>query len=396
MFSLLLAVIYLSFISLGLPDTLLGAGWPVMQGVFNVPLSYMGIITVIISLGTVISSLFTDKAVSRLGTGLTTAISVGMTALALLGFALANRFWMLCLLAVPYGLGAGAVDAALNNYVALHYASRHMNWLHACWGVGATISPNIMGFALAKGMGYRAGYGFVSVIQCALCIALFCTLFLWKRPTGENEVETKTLSLSQAVRIPGVPWVILAFFAYCAVECTASSWAATYYVNSCGFGAEIAASLASFGCLGITVGRIISGFVSDKLGDRNMIRMGSAVMLFGALIVAASPLYTYLAPVGLLLAGLGCAPVYPAIIHSTPFNFGKENSQSLVGIQMASAYMGIVLMPALFGVLAEVISLALYPWYLAGLTVLLFVASERLNRAVDRNRAQKIASERKE
>jgi fucose permease len=264
-----------------------------------------------------------------------------------------------------------------------------MNWLHACWGVGATISPNIMGFALAKGLGYRAGYGFVSVIQCVLSIALFCTLFLWKKPTGEGEEQVKPLSLKNAVRIPGVPWVILAFFAYCSVEGTASTWAASYYVNARNFSVVTAASLASFGCLGLTVGRIISGFVSDKLGDRNMIRTGTAVMLFGALIVALSPLYTYLAPVGLILTGLGCAPVYPAIIHSTPFNFGKENSQSLVGIQMASAYMGFVLMPALFGVLAEVISLALYPWYLAGLTVLLFIASERLNRTVDRCHAQK-------
>ncbi len=387
MFSLLLAVIYLSFISLGLPDTLLGAGWPVMQGQLGVPLSYMGIITVIISLGTVISSLFTDKAVHYMGTGLTTAVSVGMTALALLGFALAKEFWMLCLLAVPYGLGAGAVDAALNNYVALHYASRHMNWLHACWGVGATISPNIMGIALAKGFGYRAGYGFVSVLQCVLCIALFCTLFLWKKPTGESEVPSKPLSLAKAVRIPGVPWVILAFFAYCSVEGTASTWAATYYVNARGFDAVTAASLASFGCLGLTVGRIISGFVSDKLGDRNMIRIGTAVMLLGTFIVALSPICTYLAPVGLIFTGLGCAPVYPAIIHSTPFNFGKENSQSLVGIQMASAYMGFVLMPALFGVLADFVSIAVYPWYLAGLTVLLLLASERLNRAVDRTHA---------
>ena len=221
MVSLLLAIIYLSFISLGLPDTLLGAGWPVMQGQLGVPLSYMGILTVIISLGTVVSSLFTDKAVQKMGTGLTTAVSVGMTALALLGFALASEFWMLCLIAVPYGLGAGAVDAALNNYVALHYASRHMSWLHACWGLGATISPNIMGFALAKGMGYHAGYGFVAVIQCVLCIVLLSTLFLWKRKeSGEEEVQTEPLPIKKAVRIGGVPWVMLSFFLYCSIEGT--------------------------------------------------------------------------------------------------------------------------------------------------------------------------------
>ena len=386
MVSLLLAIIYIAFISLGLPDSLLGSAWPIMQGQLGVPLSYAGIITMIIAGGTIVSSLFADRVIRKLGTGLVTAISVALTAAGLMGFSLSTEFWMICVLAIPYGLGAGAIDAALNNYVALHYSSRHMSWLHAFWGVGVTISPYIMSFCLTRDLGWEMGYRSVSFIQISLTAVLFATLPLWKKAakvhTQEEEVIPKVLSVPQALKLKGAPNVLIAFFCYCALESTAGLWATSYLVGHRGVDAETAASFAALYYLGITIGRVLNGFVADKFGDRTMIRTGILVMAAGIVLVALPLPTTLPCLIGLVVIGLGCAPVYPCIIHSTPVNFGKENSQSLVGIQMASAYTGSTLMPPLFGVIAQYIHIGLYPLYLGIFTLVMLWMTEALNRKI--------------
>ena len=386
MVSLLLAIIYIAFISLGLPDSLLGSAWPIMQGQLGVPLSYAGIITMIIAGGTIVSSLCADRVIRRLGTGLVTAISVALTAAGLMGFSFSTEFWMLCVLAVPYGLGAGAIDAALNNYVALHYSSRHMSWLHAFWGVGVTISPYIMSFCLTRDLGWEMGYRSVSFIQIALTAVLFATLPLWKRAaTGskqEEEVTPTVLSVPQALKLKGAPNVLLAFFCYCSLESTAGLWASSYLVGFRGIDPETAASFAALYYLGITAGRVLNGFIADRFGDRTMIRTGILVLATGVVLVALPLPTTLPCLIGLVIIGLGCAPIYPCVIHSTPVNFGKENSQSLVGIQMASAYTGSTLMPPLFGLIAQYVSIGLYPLYLGIFTLVMLVMTESLNRKI--------------
>lgn len=383
--SLLLAIIYLAFISLGLPDSLLGSAWPTMQGDLGVPISYAGIISMIISGGTIVSSLMSSAVIRRLGTGPVTAISVGMTAAALFGFSVSGSFLPLCLWAVPYGLGAGAVDAALNNFVALHYSSRHMSWLHAFWGVGVTISPYIMSACLTGGLGWHMGYRTVSIMQIALTAVLVFTLPLWKGKQAESgEDSAKNVPLHKAVRIPGVPLILIAFLGCCALETTAGMWASSYLVGSRGITAETAARFTALFYMGETISRILSGFVADRLGDKNMIRIGGCVMLLGVVLIMLPVEFLSLA--GLLVVGLGIGPVYPAIIHSTPNSFGRENSQALVGIQMASAYCGSTFMPPLFGLIAQYISVGLYPFYLLFFGVLMVLMTELLNRKLAKTR----------
>lgn len=377
MVSLLLAIIYMAFISLGLPDSLLGSAWPVMRLELGAPLSFAGIISMIIAGGTIVSSLLSSRMIQRLGAGLVTAISVGMTAAALFGFSVSGSFPLLCLWAVPYGLGAGAVDAALNNYVAVHYSSRHMSWLHAFWGVGVTISPYIMSGCLTSGKGWQAGYRSVSILQVALTVVLFAALPLWKRTGGEDE-SAGNVPLSQAVKIPGVPFVLLAFFGFCALETTAGLWASSYLVGARGVDPETAARFTALFYMGETVGRVANGFIADRFGDRNMIRTGILVMLAGVALVLVPANGVALA--GLVVIGLGAAPVYPCIIHATPGNFGKENSQALVGIQMASAYCGSTFMPPLFGLVAQYAGVGLYPFFLLFFAVLMLLMTETLNR----------------
>lgn len=418
MTSLLLAVIYLAFIGLGLPDSLLGAAWPAMQPSLGVPLSYAGIISMIIALGTVVSSLQSDRLTLRLGTGRVTAISVGMTAAALLGFSLSGSFCQLCLWAIPYGLGAGSVDAALNNYVALHYKSRHMSWLHCMWGVGAAAGPYLMGQALTGGAGWAAGYATVAGLQALLTLLLLCSLPLWQKrpgaaaqarptqaqatqttqttqtqaaqtapasvpatqPQGVQEAEEKRrpLPLAAVVRIRGVREVMLAFFCYCAVEQTCGLWASSFLHLGRGMSAERAAGLAALFFLGITAGRAVSGFLTLRLSDARMIRLGQLLLLLGTILLLL-PLEGC-AFAGLLLAGLGCAPIYPCIIHATPSHFGKEQSQTIIGVEMAAAYIGTMLMPPLFGVLAGRIAVTLLPLYLLALLALMTAMTERLER----------------
>ena len=381
MVQLLLVIIYLSFISLGLPDSLLGAAWPSMYPKLGVPISYAGAISMIIALGTVISSLQSDRLTRKLGTGKVTAISVATTALALFGFSVSRSFWMLCLWAIPYGLGAGSVDASLNNYVALHYESKHMSWLHCMWGIGATVGPYIMGWALTGGLGWNRGYRIISLLQIGLTAILIFSLPLWKgRPQpadGASAEATGPLSLRQIVRIPGVREVMLCFFGYCSVEQTAGLWAASYLTLYRGVAPETAASFASLFFLGITVGRALSGFITLKLDDVKMVRLGLGIILLGVLIMLL-PLGQTISLAGLILIGLGCAPIYPCLIHSTPAHFGSDRSQAIIGVQMASAYVGTCLMPPVFGLIAGALSTALLPVYLLLFLLLMSWMHERL------------------
>ena len=384
MFQILLLIIYLSFISLGLPDGLLGAAWPSIYQEFSVPVSYAGIISMIIAFGTIISSLQSDRLTRTLGTGKVTAISVSMTAAALFGFSLSRSMAGLCLWAIPYGLGAGGVDAALNNYVALHYESRHMSWLHCMWGVGATIGPYVMGFMLTGGMGWPAGYRAVGVIQLVLAVILFGSLPLWKRRTNPGAVSAdglggEALSLREVISIPGAKEIMVCFFCYCALEQTTGLWASSYLTLHEGVPAVTAAGFASMFFIGITIGRGISGFITMKLSDRQMIRLGQAIIGIGILILLL-PLGAKASLAGLIIIGMGCAPVYPCIIHSTPDHFGAENSQAVIGVQMASAYIGILLMPPLFGLIADKISSGLLPVFLLILLAVMILMHEKLNR----------------
>ena len=381
MLHLLLGIIYLAFISLGLPDSLLGSAWPAMYREFAVPVSYAGGISAIISIGTVISSLQSDRLTKRLGTGRVTALSVLTTAVALFGFSVSHSFAALCLWAIPYGLGAGSVDASLNNYVALHYASRHMSWLHCMWGLGASLGPYIMGYALTGG-GWSTGYRIISLLQFALAAALLLTLPLWKtKATGTAGAERpQPLPLKKVIRIPGAKEVMAMFFCYCAVEQTAILWASSYLALRWGLSAQEAASHASLFFVGITAGRALSGFLTLKFNDAQMIRLGQAVLLAGVLCLLL-PFGTSSALTGLVLVGLGCAPVYPSIIHSTPDRFGADQSQAIIGIQMASAYVGTCLMPPLFGLIANHISVSLLPPYLLVLLAMMALMHERLLKA---------------
>lgn len=391
MYSLLLVIIYLAFISLGLPDSLLGSAWPVMQGGLDVPVSYAGIVTMIISGGTIVSSLFSDRLTRKFGAGLVTAISVLLTAVALVGFSLSGSFWLLCLWAIPYGLGAGAVDAALNLYVALYYSSRQMSWLHCCWGVGAAISPYIMGFYLTNQHNWQGGYRAVAVLQLGLAAILFISLPLWqahRQKKGTGEVVANHLSLKDIWGLKGVKLVLLTFLAYCALEQTTGLWASTYLVQARGIDPETAARFGSFFFLGITFGRFLSGFIADRLGDRQLIRLGTLIMLLGTLFILLPLKSDGFALAGLIVLGFGGAPIYPAIIHATPANFGKENSQSVIGIQMAAAYVGTTFMPPLFGTLVQYVSIRLYPFYLLVFGLIVLISSERLVKAIPLSETQ--------
>ena len=387
MVHLLLAIIYLAFISLGLPDSLLGAAWPSMYPEFGVPVSYAGIVSMIIAAGTIVSSLQSDRLTRRLGAGKVTAISVAMTAAALFGFSVTGNFWLLCIWAIPYGLGAGSVDAALNNYVALHYKSSHMSWLHCMWAVGATLGPYIMGYALSNGSGWNAGYRYIGVIQVALTAVLFVSLPLWRtrggaRKNGSSAADSgagEALTLRQIVRIPGAKEVMVCFFCYCAVEQTTTLWVSSYFTLYRGLPVETAASFASVFFVGITVGRALGGFVTMKLSDTQMIRLGQVLIAVGVVTMLFADGYAF-SLVGLGLVGLGCAPIYPSIIHSTPGHFGAERSQAIIGVQMASAYVGSCLMPPVFGLIANHISVSLLPAFLFAMLALMVVSHELLTR----------------
>lgn len=381
--SILLAVIYISFIGLGLPDALLGAAWPNIYPNFEVPISYAGIVSMIIALGTVISSLQSDRLTKKYGTAKITITSVGLTALAIWGFSISNSFIMLCLWAIPYGLGAGSVDAALNNYVAIHYESKHMSWLHCMWGIGAALGPYIMGAILTGGASWKEGYGFVAKLQIALTAILFVSYPIWKesnQSSNEDCNNLKTLHLTDVLKDSRIRAILICFFCYSAIEQTTMLWASSYLNLAKEVSEQVATTFASMFCIGITIGRGINGFIAMRLNDKQMIRMGQIIILLGV-IVMFLPTKGEISLISLVLVGLGCAPIYPCIIHSTPDHFGEENSQAVIGFQMASAYIGTSIMPPLFGLIAQYISIRLLPLYLLILLVLMVCCHELLERS---------------
>ena len=375
MYSFLLALIYLAFISLGLPDSLLGAGWPVMHTELGVSVSFMGIISMVISGGTIVSSLLSDKLTHKFGTRAVTLTSVLLTVAALFGFSFSGSFSMLIIFAVPYGLGAGAIDAALNNYVALHYKAKHMSWLHCFWGVGAIISPFIMSFAL-KNLNWNSGYRIVGFIQLAIALLLLVTLPVWKINKTESTADTKRVGLTAALKIKGVPFLLIGFFAYCAAEATAMYWASTYFTEVKGISGDRAASFAALFYIVIKLGRFASGFITERLGDRRMILLGTGILACGIMILLI-PVQSYMtAFAAFLVIGFGCAPIYPCIIHSTPANFGAENSGAIIGIQMASAYVGSTFIPPLFGLFGNAVGFSVMPVYLLAFFALMIIMTE--------------------
>ena len=424
MFSILLLMIYLAFISLGLPDALLGSAWPIMYQEFAVPVSYSGTVFMIICGGTICSSLNSEKLNRRFGTGKITAISVLLTAIALFGFSISHSFLMLCLFAIPYGLGAGSVDAALNHYVALHYSSRHMSWLHCMWGLGASVGPYIMGFVLQRGEPWNRGYLIVSIIQFTLAIILFCSLSLWKKnqeELTENAASTakqedsqqnnslqeatseespkqeslsseapkqRALSLKEVFAIPGAKESLASFYGYCALEQTVGLWAGSFMVLALGMEEKLAASYVALFYFGITFGRFLSGFFTMKWKDEQMVLGGSAIVFFGIFLLF-TPWSKALVLPALILIGLGCAPVYPSVIHSTPYNFGVEHSSALIGAQMASAYVGTLIMPPLFGVLGRSFSMKLFPYYSMFLLLFMVFTYRRMLQVTKKARREK-------
>lgn len=376
MFHLLLAIIYLSFISLGLPDSLLGSAWPSMYQGLSVPLSYAGYLSMIITCCTVVSSLFSDRMVRAMGTGPVTFISVAMTAAALFGFSASDSFSGLCLWAVPYGLGAGSVDAALNNFIAVHFEAKHMSWLHCFWGIGATLGPYIMGRSLAGHFGWNQGYRVISILQIILTVLLLLSLPLWKTAserTTEDGAVPVSLKAGQILSLPGTRPVFAAFFCYCSLEQVTGLWGSSYLVLEKGIPAGDAASLVSLFFLGITGGRLLSGFLTLRLSTGNLIRLGQGTALAGILLLVFSHSQLFLCA-GLLFIGFGCAPIYPCLLHQTPERFGVQASQSMMGFQMASAYLGSMVSPPLAGLLTEKISPAVWPVFqLLFLFVMIFM-----------------------
>jgi fucose permease len=384
MANLLLVIIYLAFISLGLPDAVLGSAWPVIHENLNVSVSSVGIMTMIISGGTIISSLFSQKVIKVFGTGKVTMVSVAMTAIGLIGISVTPSYLGMCILAIPLGLGAGSVDSALNNFVALHYEAKHMNWLHCFWGIGATAGPFLMSMFLLRENGWRTGYSTIGTIQAILVIALITTLPIWKKFEKNEDVteaEKRNTSIIALLKLKGAKPALLAFFCYCSVEATTGLWGSSFLVISKGISAEKAAKWVSLYYLGITMGRFLAGFIAMKFNNKKMIRLGQIISFCGA-ITLVIPFSVYFQMVGLIFIGLGCAPIYPAMLHETPNRFGSEMSQGIMGIQMATAYVGSTFMPPLFGIIGKHMAFNLLPFFLVAIVIIMIVSTERVNQII--------------
>jgi len=378
---LLLIIIYFAFISLGLPDSMLGSAWPSMYITLKVPLHYAGFVSMIIYCGSIISSIFSEKIIRRFSTGTVTMISVFLTAAALFGFSVSGSFVFLCLCAIPLGLGAGTVDAALNNYVALHYKSRHMSWLHCFWGIGASSGPIIISYCLSQRHSWNLAYRTVSIIQFCLVLLLIISLPLWKKKMSresERPEKSETIKYSKLLKIAGVKEVLSAFFCYCAIEFTTGLWGASFLVMERGIPPETAAKWVSLYYIGITFGRFISGFITMKLTNRRMIRLGQVIIGCG-IIIMILPFANTLLP-GFFMIGLGCAPIFPSLIHETPVNFGREYSQAIMGLQVGSAYIGSTIMPPVFGWIASFLSFRMFPVFIGFVLIIMIILIEALNR----------------
>lgn len=369
MATILLIVIYIDFIGLGIPDSLFGAAWPAIYTEFGLPISYASFVTVIIYGGTVASSLLSAKVINRFGTAKVTAVSTALTAAGLLGFSFSGGLIWLCLFAVPLGLGAGAIDSALNNYIALHYKATHMSFLHCAYGVGVTLSPYLMALALSDNNDWRGGYRIAFFIQIGITAVTLFSLPLWSKirrintHDEEEDAAPRTLKLTELIKMPSVRAVWLIFFGSCAIEFTCGSWGSTFLVQSKGMSAENAAKIITFYYAGIAIGRFLSGILAAKLPSWRIIRIGQ-ITIITAIVLLMLPLPVYVAAAGLFLVGLGNGPIYPNLIHLTPKNFGRDISQSVMGSQMAAASIGIMVMPPMFGLLAQGISTDIFPYFL--------------------------------
>ena len=378
MATILLAVIYLAFIGLGIPDSIFGTAWPAIYTEFQVPVSYANFITIIISLGTMASSLLSARVINRFGTANVTVVSTAMTAVALLGFSLSGRMEWLYLFAVPLGLGAGAVDAALNNYVALHYKASHMNFIACFYGIGITVSPFLMSLALGEQNDWRGGYRIVFYIQLAVTLVMVLSLPLWKKVKSpgspSEEPVSRTLSLREMAAMPSLRRAWLVFIGSCAIEATCNTWGSTFLVQAKGMPVDRAAGFILFYYLGMTIGRLMAGVLSSRISSWRMVHIGQGIV-FAAVILLLLPLPAGFSIAALFLVGLGNGPVFPNLMYLTPKNFGAENSQSVMGTQMAASSLGILLMPALFGLLAQGVGLWLFPFYLLGLFLLMLLST---------------------
>lgn len=367
MMTALLVIIFITFIGVGLPDSVLGTGWPAIYREFNLPVSLAGYISATVSACTIVSSLISSKVINKFGTGVVSAVSTLMTAAALLGYAFSNSAVFFFLLAIPLGLGAGSIDTALNNFVALHYSASKMNFLHCFYGIGVVASPYVMSLALGADDNWRKGYVIIGMIQFGIALIAVLSLPLWekakKKDGSDNPTLSKPLTLSQLFKMPDVRMSCFAFFGYCALELCAGSWSSTYFVNIKGLTSDKAAQIAMLFYIGLAGGRFLSGIVARKLGCWKIIGISSLILLV-ALILFVLPLPVFVAAVALFFIGLGCGPVFPNLTHFTPQNFGEAISQSVIGVQQASSYTGIMLMPWLFGILAQGISTAIFPYYL--------------------------------
>ena len=383
MFSLLV-IIFITFVMLGLPNVL-GSAWPVMYGQLGVSGASAGIISMLLSGSTIVGALLCDKMIQRFGAGKLTLVSLVVTGGSLVGFSFSGSFILLCLWAIPLGFGLGFIDAAMNNVVALHYEAKHMNWLHAFWGVGASIGPMIMAFFLARGDLWQAGYRSIGAIHLFFVVIFLLTFKLWrtiKPPVSETDTtKTATLSTKQLLAIPGVKQSLFIFLFYCAIEATVGLWASSYLVVIRNLAEETAAFWLSLYFIGITIGRFMAGFLTTKLNNKQLILLGCG-MIGAGIVILFLPVPEPFLLVSLFLIGFGCAPIFPSLIHETPTNFGKANSQAIIGIQMAFAYMGSMLMPPLFGYLAELTNFYLFPFYLGGFLVLMVLMIKWLYRRV--------------
>ena len=385
-----LIIIYLAFISLGLPDSMLGSAWPIMQSDYGASFETAGLIAMVISGGTIVSSLFSGTIIERLGTGKVTLISCMMTAGALLGFSYSPSILWLLLFAVPLGLGAGAVDSGLNSYVAIHYKAHHMSWLHCFWGVGATMGPIIMSQYIAKDNSWRNGYTAVFWIQITLVVLLFLTLPLWKRVATNSQnhvdgehIEKDDLHFEQEktlrpLQIKGVKLALVSFLLYCGVEATVGLWGSSFLVNIKELPASVAAQWVSMYYAGITVGRLVTGFITFKVSNRTLIRGGVLLALFGALLLIL-PFPNIFSLFGFIMVGLGCAPIFPCLIHETPARYGRKHSQKIMGYQIAAAYTGSTLFPPLLGLLAAKTTIGIFPFFVGAYIVFLLLSSEKIN-----------------
>lgn len=365
----------------------MGSAWPMIHNDLNVPISYAGIATMIVSGGTIISSFFSERVIRKFGTGKVITFSVLLTATGLLGIYISPSFIWICLMGIPLGIGAGAVDSALNNFVALHYKARHMNWLHCFWGIGATSGPFIMSVYLLKDNGWRLGYATIGIIQAILVVCLFISLPIWRKfeaPNNNEEEKYIEVKVSILLKLPGAKAALISFLCYCAVELTTGLWASSFLVMNNGLSTERAAKWVSFYYLGITVGRFLSGFMAMKFNNKQMIRIVQVICILGAAILTLS-LSESMQLSGLIAIGLGCAPIYPAMLHETPNRFGKELSQGIMGIQMATAYIGSTFIPPLFGAISQLIGFKFLPIFLLIFMGIMLLSSEHVNKKVKVN-----------